>query len=268
MTGQTLIYKKRKINYHLQGDVSKKTIVFIHGNSLSSKTFAEQFNGIKNIPLLAIDLPGHGLSERPAEPEKTYSILGYIEVLKFVLAELKISDFILAGHSLGGHIALEASNELLGLKGLVIFGTPPLGMPPEMDKAFLPNAAMAFLFQDQITDIEINILSEALTNNENTEKLKSEIRITDGNARSFLAASIPQGLFKNEIQLTENLSIPIAILHGGGDALISKEYINGLTIPTLWKKKIQIINNAEHCPQIEQPSAFNTILTDFFNSIL
>lgn len=268
MKEQSLIYQKRKVNYYFQGHVSKKIIVFIHGNSLSSKTFAEQFNGLKNIPLLAIDLPGHGLSEPPANPESTCSILGYVDVVKFVVTKLKITDYILAGHSLGGHIALEASTELCGLKGLLLFGTPPLGIPPEMDKAFLPNAAMAFLFQEQLSETEIELLSAALTDNTNKEKLKNEIRISDGKARSFLAASIPKGLFKNEIKIIENLNIPLAILHGGADSLISKQYIDGLTIPTLWKNEIQLIKNARHCPQVEQAGAFNTILTGFYNSIV
>lgn len=268
MKEQTLIYQGRKINYYLQGDVSKKTIVFIHGNSLSSKTFSEQFNGIKDITLLAIDLPGHGMSEQPEDPEKTYSILGYIDVVKFVIAELKIRNYILVGHSLGGHIVLEASTELSGLKGLILFGTPPIGIPPEMDKAFLPNAAIAFLFQEQLTETEIELLSDALTDNSNKEKLKNEIRISNGKARSFLAASIPKGSFKNEIKIIENLNVPIAILHGEADSLISKKYIDELSIPTLWKKETQLIKNARHCPQVEQAGAFNTIISDFYNSIL
>jgi len=268
MKEQTIIYRDRKINYYLQGDISKKTIVFIHGNSLSSKSFAEQFNGLKNIPLLAIDLPGHGMSEAASEPESTYSILGYIEVVKFVIAELKIRNYILVGHSLGGHIALEASIELGGLKGLILFGTPPIGMPPEMDKAFLPNAAIAFLFQEQLNETEIELLANALTDNTNKEKLKNEIRISNGKARSFLAASIPKGSFKNEIELIANLNVPIAILHGEADSLISKKYIDELSIPTLWKNEIQYIKNASHCLQMEQVSTFNTIISDFYNSIL
>lgn len=267
MKEQSLIYQQRKINYYVQGDVSKTTIVFIHGNSLSSKTFAEQFNAIKNIPLLAFDLPGHGLSEAASDPDKTYAIPGYIDDLKFVLSELKITDFILAGHSLGGHIALEASEELKGLKGLILFGTPALGMPPEMDKAFLPNATIPFLFQEQLSETEINLLSEALTDKESIEKLKNEIQITDGNARSFLASSFASGQFKNEIELVKNLSIPIAIMHGENDSFISKQYINGLTIPTLWKNQIQLIKAAKHCPQVEQASEFNALLTDFYDSI-
>ena len=150
---------------------------------------------------------------------------------------------------------------------LVLFGTPPLGMPPEMDKAFLPNAAMPFLFQQKLSDSEIILLAEAMTNNENIEKLKKEIKLTDGNARSFLATSVGKGLFKNEINLVENLSVPIAILHGKADSFINLQYINQLTIPTLWKNKIQLINNTCHCPQLENSAVFNGMITDFYNSI-
>lgn len=267
MKGQSVIYQQQKVNYYLQGNASEKTIVFIHGNSLSSKTFTEQFNGIKNIRLLAIDLPGHGMSEKALSADKTYSILGYIDVLKQVLYELQITDFILAGHSLGGHIALEASEELSGLKGLVLFGSPPLGMPPEMDKAFLPNPAIPFLFQEQLSENEINLLCEALTDIENKEKIKNEMQIADGNTRSFLAASFAKGQFKNEIELIKYLRVPVAIIQGENDSLISKQYLNELTIPTLWKKEIQIIKNARHCPQMEQANEFNKMISDFYYSI-
>lgn len=264
---QSVIYQQRKVNYYLQGNATEKTVVFIHGNSLSSKTFSEQFNGIKNIPLLAIDLPGHGLSEKALNADNTYSILGYIDVLKHILTELQITDFILAGHSLGGHIVLEASEELNGLKGLLLSGSPPLGMPPEMDKAFLPNPAIPFLFQEQLSENELNLLCEAFTDVENKEKIKNEIQIADGNTRSYLAASFAKGQFKNEIEIIKNLNVPVAIIQGEKDSFISKQYLSELTIPTLWKNEIQMIKNARHCPQMEQANEFNRLITDFYNSI-
>lgn len=267
MKGQTLVYQKRKITYYSQGDISKKAIVFLHGNSLSSKTFTKQFKEINNIPLLAIDMPGHGLSEKALQPDNVYSILGYIDVLKFVLNELNITNYILAGHSLGGHIALESSDELIGLKGLILFGTPPLGQHPNLDKAFLSNEAIPLLFQNQLSETEIDLLSEAITDNENKVKIQNEIRISDGDARSFLAASIPKGLLKNEIGLIANLNFPVAILHGASDTLINQQYFDELKIPTLWKNKIHIVENSKHCPQIENTTLFNSMIISFYNSI-
>jgi len=45
--------------------------------------------------------------------------------------------------SLGGHILLEAAKDLPRARGFAIYGTPPVGFPPEMADAFLPNPAMA-----------------------------------------------------------------------------------------------------------------------------
>lgn len=268
MKSQKLKFRNRLINVYTKGVFNKRTLVFIHGNSLSAKTFSEQFKSIETVSLLAIDLPGHGLSEAPSVPNKIYNILGYIDIIKFVLAELNVNDFILIGHSLGGHIALEASGNLFGLKGLLIFGTPPLGMPPEFDKAFIPNAAMPLLFQEILSDKEMELLAANLTDEINKEEIIIEMRLADGNARSFLGASIPKGLFKNELEIVEKLNVPVAIIHGEYDALINLEYLNQLSAPTLWKNKIHLISSATHCPQIEQALAFNSILTEFSDEII
>lgn len=264
MIPKTITYKERKVNYYAQGDISKKTIIFIHGNSLSSQTFSNQFTGIKEIPLLAIDLPGHGLSEPALQPDKTYSVLGFVDVLKFILSELCINDCLLVGHSLGGHIAIETSNELKEVKGVLLFGTPPVGMPPVLDKAFLPNESISLLFKEQLSDTEADHLANAMSS-DYKERLIREIKRTDGKMRSSLAASIAQGLHKNELDILKNTSKSIAIIHGENDAIINKHYFDDLIVPSLWQNKVQLVKNAEHCPQLEQPGQFNKILTDFYS---
>lgn len=268
MTEQIITYQHRKLHCYLQGEFSKQAIVFIHGNSLSSQTFIEQFKRIKNIPLLAFDLPGHGLSEPAAVPDNVYSVPGFVEVLKVVISELGLNNYILVGHSLGGHIAIEASNELKGLKGLVLFGTPPIGIPPALDKAFLPHEATPLLFKEELTEAEADVLAESQTTIENKEVLKKAILLTDGKVRTCIAASVGKGLFKNETEIIKNTILPVAIFHGEQEQLISKEYIDNLTVPTLWQNKIQVIERAKHCPQMEQPAVFNKLLTDFYTNTL
>ena len=259
MTEQIITYQHRKIRCYIQGALSQKIIIFIHGNSLSAQTFTEQFKGIKNIPLLAFDLPGHGLSKPAAVPDNVYSVPGFVEVLKAVIAELGLNNYII-----GGHIAIEAAEELKGAKGLVLFGTPPIGIPPALDKAFLPHEAAPLLFKETLTEAEVNILAESQTNALNKEMLKKAIQLTDGRVRSHIAASVGKGLFKNETEIMKNTTLPVAIFHGEQEQLISKEYIGGLTVPTLWKNKIHVITGAKHCPQLEQATVFNKLLTDFY----
>jgi pimeloyl-ACP methyl ester carboxylesterase len=267
MKKNTILYQEKSINYIFKGDITNKAIVFIHGNSLSSKTFEYQFNQIDSIPLLAIDLPGHGESEPALYPEKSYSLPEFSKAIMHILKDLKVENYILVGHSLGGHLAIETIEELPSAKGIFIFGTPPLGMPPQMEKMFLPNPLAALLFQENIKDEEIIGISKSFTTPQYENIISENIKCSDGKSRANLGSSFALGLFKNEVEIVKNLKVPIAIVHGEQDNFINKIYLEELNIPSLWKNKIEIIPKASHCPQLDQFKQFNSLLLDFYNSI-
>lgn len=253
--------------YH-KGDIKKKAVIFIHGNSLSSKTFQSQLENLP-FPVLTFDLPGHGLSDRHSDYESIYCLPGYITALKSIITELEMSDYILAGHSLGGHIAIEATEEISQTKGLFVFGTPPIGIPPEMDKMFLPNPNIAHLFSKEISDLEATTVGTEFVFNNQTlaADLKAMILNTDGNTRLNLGASIGKGQFKNEKEFVSKTNLPICIAHGNKDTLVNLEYIKELSIPNLWNNKINILENVGHIPQMENSEKFNSLITGFYKSV-
>ena len=85
--------------------------------------------------------------------------------------------------------------------------------------------------------------------------------------RASLGASlIPENL-ANEVEIIENIAKPVSIFHGMDDQLVNGDYFNELNIPTLWQNQVQIIPNSGHCPHLENSNDFNTILSEFLNSI-
>lgn len=256
------------ITVYTKGNIKNNALVFIHGNSLNASTFRKQFDAL-NIPMVAFDLPGHGLSARHNEYEEIYNLPGYISALKNVIEQLGIDQFILAGHSLGGHIAIEAAPELQGIKGLFIFGTPPIGIPPEMDKMFLPNPWMGHLFVKDINEqLALDLTKEFVNNNkELAHEMKRMVIDTDGNARLNLGASIGKGQFKNEKEILNQINIPVGILHGEKEKFVNTDYLNQLQIPKLWNNKIHFVSGSGHCPQMENPEYFNSILSDFYKTV-
>ncbi len=48
-------------------------------------------------------------------------------------------EAVLVGWSLGGHVVLEAAEQLPGVTGLVLFGAPPVSGPAGLRPADLPN---------------------------------------------------------------------------------------------------------------------------------
>jgi pimeloyl-ACP methyl ester carboxylesterase len=83
-------------------------VVFIHGNSSSSRAFSRQLEGPlgRRLRLVAVDLPGHGKLADAKDPS-AYSLPGHARAVRAALDALGIDEAHFVGWSLGGHVALE-----------------------------------------------------------------------------------------------------------------------------------------------------------------
>jgi pimeloyl-ACP methyl ester carboxylesterase len=77
-------------------------LVLLHGLSDCYLTWMHLATRLVDRPVLALDLPGHGLSERP---DATYELDWYARVVSQWVSELGLEGFDLVGHSFGGGIA-------------------------------------------------------------------------------------------------------------------------------------------------------------------
>ena len=257
----------QEIAYYESGG-SGPAIVLIHGNSSSSLTFEQQVDGTLGEAhrVVAIDLPGHGESDRAADPASTYNMPGYASVIAEVADRLGLGDAVFVGWSLGGHIVLEAVKLLPEAAGFVIFGTPPLAFPPDMDNAFKPNPAMAAAFAEDLTQADMEGFAAACLAPDTTLDLApfvADIARTDGRARATMGASIAPDGYEDEVEIVKHMTRPLAVLHGRHEQLVNGDYISGLETPTLWRGSVQMIEGAGHTPQTETPEAFSNLVAAF-----
>ena len=247
---------------------SGPAIVLVHGNSASTRAFARQLDSTlgETYRIVAFDLPGHGDSDNARDPVKTYNMPGYARVLREVATQLDVMNAVFVGWSLGGHIVLEAAPDLPQAKGFMIFGTPPLGFPPAMEQAFLPTPAMAFTFASELNEEQARAYVAAAFRpgaSNLPQDMIADVLRTDGRARANLASSIAPSGFRDEVEVVAGLKQPLAVLHGAQEQLINADYFRTLTMPTLWRGAVQVIDNAGHIPQWEQPDRFNALLDAF-----
>jgi pimeloyl-ACP methyl ester carboxylesterase len=266
MKTKVLQLSSQKIAYY-ESKGTGPAMLLVHGNSASGLCFQHQIESPlgDKYRLLAIDLPGHGGSG-PASDPSAYSLPGYAAVVAEAAQALNVPEAVLVGWSLGGHIVLEAHNLLPKAKGFVIFGTPPLAFPPAMDAAFLPNPAVNVGFKEGVTQEEAQAYAQSFfvpNASVDLQPFVADILRTDGRARAGLAASIKPDGYQDEVQIVAHLTRPLAVLHGEGEQLVNAAYIRGLFMPTLWRKKIQIIPGAGHAPHWEQPDKFDALLNEF-----
>lgn len=101
-------------------------LIFLHGTPDSAQIWRLQLEHIRksgNSDVFAIDLPGHG--QRPDIFPSEVTVQDYASAVRTIIRhELHVDQPIIAGHSLGGAIALMMALEYgTELSGLILIGT-------------------------------------------------------------------------------------------------------------------------------------------------
>ncbi|BAZ11002.1 alpha/beta hydrolase fold protein [Calothrix sp. NIES-4071] len=99
---------KYKFNYCIQGDLSKPTILFLHGFMGNCEEFEDVVSLLSSsnkFSFLTLDLPGHGKTQ-VLGGDNYYTMEFIAEGIINLLNELKIYKCFIVGYSMGGRLAL------------------------------------------------------------------------------------------------------------------------------------------------------------------
>lgn len=109
------------INYKIYGSNKKGCIVLLHGwgqNIEMMDMLGHPFE--KEFQIIVLDLPGFG---KTPEPDHSFSIEEYANVLHKLLEKENITNPILVGHSFGGRIAIKYAS-MYKVKKIVLLSAP------------------------------------------------------------------------------------------------------------------------------------------------
>lgn len=241
-------------------------ILMVHGNSLSSQIFYKQFTdmGLRKFRLIALDLPGHGESEKISIERYTLDEYGFI-ISEFI-KQLGIKQCVVLGLSLGGHSAMYALPFCPEIRGIALCGAPPLESIDQMMEAYFPIPEVQSLFQASISREQrsaIVQISASHASSEAQQLIEDDIKRTDPMAREGLMESLQKNGLINEIKAIDNAHIPVLVLQGAEEIMVSVSFLNKSPIPKLWRGEIQIIPKASHSCSLENADAFNQFLLEF-----
>lgn len=240
------------------------TIIFLHGNSHSLKSFSKQMNSplLENFRLVFVDLPGHGESNKGSD----YSIKIFAQILAEFIKNLEINKFIIAGHSMGGHVAINLLNTDITPNGLFLFGTPPLKNPFDVT-AFLPNSNASAIGKIKADYEEISTLMDEMNYVGRDKELAIEDFLnTDGNFRVDVLGDIASGKNADEVELIKSFNAPVMFLLATKDSMINNSYIKEECFLNL--SHIEMIEiECGHSPHVEMDVDFNQILMEFSTQV-
>ena len=235
-------------------------IVFIHGSGDNARVWRPQTTYFGPQRALAIDLPGHGQRPDTLAPDVTVQEYAHA-TYEIVTNELYLQRPIIAGHSLGGAVALTMAIEYgAQLGGLILVGTGArLRVHPTLldDAQLSPEAAQTRLSSLALArSTPLSVAQETMREQQAEGATGTSVLYRD------LAAC---NIFDIMPHLSE-IALPTLILCGEDDRLTPPKYSEYLHqhIPG---STLRIIANAGHYVMREQAQAVNSAIEQWLYEI-
>lgn len=243
-------------------------MLLIHGNSSCRGVFQRQLNSPLPLRrrLVSFDLPGHGQSSDAPDPARTYTLPGLADAAIELLECLGISEVIVLGWSLGGHIGIEMMPRIPGMKGLIITGAPPVRRGG-MAEGFVASPQFSLASRPNLLDEEVDAFASAMFGTSSEDFLRAAIRRADGRFRQILFSAADGRGGRDQRQAVESNSIPLAVVNGADDRLINLDYVDAVSYANLWETRCHRLDGVGHAPFWHASLEFNTLVERFMSDV-
>jgi pimeloyl-ACP methyl ester carboxylesterase len=251
-----------------ESDQSGTPVLLIHGNSSSRGVFRHQMQGplAENHRIIAFDLPGHGESSNAPDPMRSYTLPGLADAAIELLEKLGVTEVIVFGWSLGGHIAIEMIPRFSGIRGLMITGAPPVS-PNNMAQGYKASPNRGVAGKQDLSEADIQGFVQAIFGDSAEPFLRDAVARTDGRFRQRLFEAARAGEGDDQRLIVESSPVPLAVVNGGADPVVNLDYFDTVNYANLWEGRCYRLAGLRHAPFWEAPGEFNPVLERFLKDV-
>jgi pimeloyl-ACP methyl ester carboxylesterase len=251
-------------------------IIFLHGLGSYAPAWTKSIEGLSDrYRCIALDLPGYGKSSKGKyEASMTY----YATIVKDFMEQLGLEKVVLAGHSMGGQIAMTAA----------------LAYPDQVEKLILVAPAGFETFHKGEREWFREVLSPTAVKLTTVDQIKTNIawnfydmpedaefmitdRIAMRNAEDFdgycyIIPECVKGMVDEPVfDYLPQIEQPVIVFFGQEDNLIPNRFLHGGTTESIGKKGVEqlpnatlhMIDEAGHFVHYEQAAAVNEEIKTF-----
>jgi len=259
-----------KIRYLAMGSGPK--VLLLHGFGGFLETWAFNIPPLsKRYQVYAIDLPGHGLSDKP---RRYYNTAFAIESASDIMAALDINQAILIGHSLGGAVSInialslpERVTKLVLINSASLSRTLPwlyrlcsvpvfgnilmsLAVEPALERSLKRLFYDSPALSDEMKDIILKNSSQPGVRETLLRILKQNTGLRGPRPEAILIDKLPQ------------LRVPALFVHGAQDRVFPLEYVRD-AFNMVPNSRVRVFDQCGHCPHIEKAIEFNKTVMEF-----
>ncbi|MDQ2678358.1 MAG: alpha/beta hydrolase [Actinomycetota bacterium] len=258
---------------------SGPVLLLIHGIGDSSESWLPVMERLaEHHTVVAPDLLGHGDS---AKPRADYSVAAYANGMRDLLDVLGIDRVTVVGHSLGGGVAAQFAYQYPErCERLVLVATGGVG--PEVNPALrlgsLPFAELALLpLQLPVVRLFGRLAARSLQvagadiGRDADELIRLLETLPDGEARAAFSRTLRSVVdWRGQVVTMRDRAylsahVPVLIVWGTHDAVIPVAHA-ALAAEALPQARVEIFDDAGHCPHHSDPERFTAQLVEFVAS--
>lgn len=261
----------------VQGGKDKQpSILFLHGWPESWALYEAVMDGLSDqAHVIAIDLPGVGLSEGAPEANDKRTLARYV---KGVIKTLGLKDVTLVGHDCGGMVVYAYLHAYKDLEQAVIMNTVIPGVDPWNEVIHNPYIwhfsfhAIPELPEQLVTgheDLYFDYFFNTLSGpNDVSEELRERFTYAYCHPQALHMGfewyrAFAQDAKDNVADKDKRIDTPVLYLRGDHENFEMKRYLNGLRDNGLHQLEGQIIPDSGHFSPSENPEAVVEVLRKF-----
>ena len=250
-----------KLSYRYLKNKNKKTIVFLHGYNGNSKSWAYQFKFFKhNYSLISFDFPGFGKSDDMKDPD----MFKVSDLIIRALENLKIREYYIVGHSMGGMLAqiLSINNNASIIK--MVLSCTHKGYSMKYNKPLREPYNKRLQERHKLSDVEYGKLriSKMLPGLQDKEIFDFLCLISRETSSEAIVCGGSSMQILDTTDVLPKIKIPCLILTGSEDIVVSKE--KSLFLYNSIKNALHTeIKGVGHAPYCENATEFNEKINSF-----
>ncbi len=250
-------------------DGDETPIVWVHGYSAGAfeVTYIEDDLG-PDRRIIALDLPGHGYSEKP---EIEYTLDYYTGFLADFIDELGLDRYILVGHSMGGLIVSTfAAGQPPGLERLILVSPYVFGGEAGPIAEFLADTGILVDYGLELHNESVIEIAMRASVFHNPERIPQDLidyltmsTFHTPNAIPALA-SVTRNIIAGEHDpsVLDRVDVPTLVIWGAEDRVLDYRYSAQFN-RRIADSTLEAIPNCGHLPHVEFPEVTARIIDDW-----
>lgn len=243
--------------HYLSYGKGREAIVFIHGWTCNLDNWRDQISDFeKRSRVIAIDLPGHGQSDKP---QIAYTMDLFARAVDAVLRDAKVERAVLVGHSMGTPVARQFyrkyPQKTLGI--VIVDGA----LRPFADKKMMEGFIATFRGPNYKE--AANQMFAAMAGPQLSTEWKERIQASFLNTPQNVVVSAMEGMADDSIWGQDKINVPVLALMAKSPFYppdIEQQYRN--LAPNL---EFQMWDGVGHFLMMEKPKQFDEVVTAYLD---